>query len=250
MLSENKVFIATPMYGGVCLSSYMIGMLDTLEKLGNDGYGLLFSSITNESLITRARNELVRQFLKTDAKYFIFIDADIGFSGDDVLRLIKADKDVICGPYPKKTIDWDRINVASSNGKTNLQDYASSYVVNTLDNIDLDTQITSSIVEVKHSGTGFMLIRRNVFEQLSPHVKEYVSSTIPNRDGTSYPLTKEFFTTSIEEGTNYLMSEDYYFCELWKKHGGKVYIDTDIKLSHTGTYMFQGSLRVGGLNIS
>lgn len=249
---EKSVFIATPMYGGMCVSKYLIGVLDTFKVLSENNYTLLFAHLTNESLITRARNELVRQFLETDAQYFIFIDADIGFMGKDVLRLIETDKDVVCGLYPKKDIDWDRVNFAAGQGRENLQDYAASYVCNILDlpEEELNKPITSPIIEIKHGGTGFMLIKRSVFERLSSHVPEYVMSTIPKRDGTPFPKTKEFFTTSIEEGAGYLMSEDYYFCNLWQKHGGKIYTNLDIKLSHTGSYTFKGNIFQGGLNIN
>lgn len=240
------------MYGGMCNSKYLIGILDTFKVLTENNYTLFFGHITNESLITRARNDLVRQFLDTDAEYFIFIDADIGFMGEDVLRLIETDQDVVCGLYPKKDIDWERVNFAASQGRQNLQNYAASYVCNILDlpEEELNKPVTSPIVEIKHGGTGFMLIKRSVFERLSPHVPEYVISTIPKRDGTPYPKTKEFFTTSIEAGTEYLMSEDYHFCSLWRKHGGKIHANINIKLSHIGSYTFNGNIFEGGLNVS
>lgn len=243
----KKVFVATPMYGGACFAPYVTGMLDTLETLGSNNYILMFSSIANESLITRARNELTRQFLTTDAEYLLFIDADIKFLGQDVLKLLQADKDIICGLYPKKIVDWDRVNIAAKQGLTNLKDYASAYVVNPL--AEYSDEITkSAVIEIKHGGTGFMLIKRHVFEMLAPHVKEYVVSTIPRRDGIKNPTIKEFFTIRIEEGTNYLMSEDYYFCDLWRRHGGKVYADLSINLSHIGAYEFAGNLMIGGCN--
>lgn len=243
----KKVFVATPMYGGACFAPYVTGMLDTLETLANNNYTLMFSAIANESLITRARNELVRQFLMTDAEYLLFIDADIKFLGQDVLKLLQADKDIICGLYPKKIVDWDRVDIAAKQGLTNLKDYASAYVVNPL-NDDLDKIIESPVIEIKHGGTGFMLIKRHVFEVLAPHVKEYFVSTVSRRNGEKYPAVKEFFTTTVEEDTNYFMSEDYYFCNLWRKNGGKVYADLSIVLSHMGTYEYTGSLFAGGYN--
>lgn len=244
---QNIVFVATPMYGGACFAPYVVGILDTLETLANNNYTLIFSSISNESLITRARNELVRQFLTTNAEYFLFIDADIKFLGEDVLKLLQADKDIICGLYPKKVVDWNRVDIAAKQGLTNLKDYASTYVVNPLSE-DFDKPIESSVIEIKHGGTGFMLVKRHVFELLTPHVKEYINSTVPRRDGVPHPVVKEFFTTMVQEGTNYLMSEDYYFCDLWRKNGGKIYADLSVNLSHIGSYEFSGNLMVGGCN--
>lgn len=244
----KKVFVATPMYGGACFVPYVTGMLDTLQTLINNNYTLMFSAIANESLITRARNELARQFLATDAEYLLFIDADIKFLGEDVLKLLQADKDIICGLYPKKFVDWERIDIAARQGLTNLKDYASTYVVNTVHHEENEQIPNNFVIEIKHGGTGFMLIKRSVFETLEPHVKEYVVATVPKRDGSQTPKVKEFFTTHIEAGTQYLMSEDYFFCDLWRKHGGKVYADLSINLSHIGSYEFTGNLLLGGAN--
>lgn len=239
----KPVFIATPMYGGACFAPYVRGLLDTTAVLHNNGYTTLYNALANESLIPRARNELVRLFLLTDAEFMLFIDADICFNGDDVLKLILSGKDLICGLYPKKFIDWRRINNLAQQQYTNLQNYAASYVVNGLDLKNHNSPIADPVVEIKHAGTGFMLIKRTVFTTLSSYVKEYKVSTITNA-----PLTKEFFSTKIEDDTNYFLSEDYYFCDLWRQHGGKVYADISINLSHMGTYSFSGNLFLGGEN--
>lgn len=209
---------------------------------------MFFMAIGNESLITRARNELVRLFLETDAEYFVFIDADIGFNGDHVLKLIDSDKDVICGLYPKKFVDWARVNNASSMGLKNLENYAASYVVDPVQLNDENKNLSSHIVEIDHGGTGFMLIKRKVFDFLSPHVKQYRMSTLKDANGDMAPLTKEFFALDIVGPNNYLLSEDYFFCSLWKTHGGKVFADLSIDLIHTGTYEYRGNIAIGGAN--
>jgi hypothetical protein len=242
--SIAKVFIATPMYGGSCFAPYVKGLLDASATLHSHGYVTIFSAIANESLIPRARNELVRQFLLTDAEYMLFIDADISFNGEDVMKLVTSGKDLICGLYPKKFIDWKRLNTIARQGYTDLQNYAASYVVNCLDPKTYNPLITNPVVEIKHAGTGFMLIKRGVFDALSPFVKQYRTSTFT----VDSPLTKEFFATRIEDDTNYFMSEDYYFCDLWRQHGGKVHADLSIKLSHLGTHTFSGDLFLGGAN--
>lgn len=250
MIDEKSIFIATPMYGGMCAAPYTVGMLDTLEVLTLNGYKLTYHFLSNESLITRGRNTLVDIFLnKSSAKYFLFIDADIGFRGNDVLKLIQSDKEVVCGLYPKKVVDWKRINQAASIGLLDLEKYAASYVVNP---VDLDPSheepLETSVVEVKHAGTGFMMIHRSVFEQLAPHVKEYRNSTIKNSDGKIPDTVKEFFALDIVGEDKYLLSEDYFFCDLWRRYGGKIYVDLSIVLSHFGAYEYKGDLFVGGSN--
>lgn len=244
----KHVCIATPMYGGMCTSVYLNGVVDTVTFLTANGYKTSLLQVVNDSLVTRARNTLVQQFLNSDADYLLFIDADIGFHTADVLKLLNADKDIICGLYPKKFVDWDRIELAAKQGYTNLRDFASSFVANAKQDLDSEQPLTSSVVEVSHAGTGFMLIKREVFNLLTPFVKKYRTSTISSSKENMLPLLYEFFTTDIVGEDNYFLSEDYFFCNLWLKHGGKVYVDLSIKLTHFGTYNYEGNLIVGGLN--
>ena len=238
------------MYGGMCYGGYLIGVLDALDKLKDLGIKMYYSHLVNESLITRGRNKLVHQFLGSPAEYLIFIDSDIVFQSDDIIKLLAAEKDIICGLYPKKRIDWNNVRDAALRGEKSVQDFAAEYVVNP-HNYNWDTP-PSGVIEVKHSGTGFMCIHRRVFEKLYDKVPEYRESTVTldgerlkNEDGTDlYPLTKDFFALSISEDGLYL-SEDYHFCELWRSVGGKIYADLDMKLRHIGTHVFDGDVRNG-----
>ena len=101
------IFIATPMFGGQCNYMYMISLINVLTKLGQAGIPAMFEVAANESLITKARNILVEGFLRSNATHMLFIDADLGFDGDDIVRMIQADKELIGGQYAKKKINWD-----------------------------------------------------------------------------------------------------------------------------------------------
>jgi len=246
----SSVHIVTPMYGGLCYGGYTIGLLDTLDKLKDLEITMHYSELGNESLITRGRNRLVNQFLRTDSEYLIFIDADIIFKAEDVLKLIFAEKEIICGLYPRKNIDWESVRKAANNGEKNLEDYSCSFVANPK-NLDWSTPF-EGIVPIEEGGTGFMCIHRSVFEKLSPLVSEYRECTVTRNeehskrpDGSDvWPLTKNFFDVSIAEDGLYL-SEDYHFCRLWNSIGGTVYADTSINLKHVGTHVFSGSLSYG-----
>ena len=244
-----SVMIATPMYGGMCTGAYVQGLLFTMAKLREVGIEVFWCQITNESLITRARNELVRVFLEKDIDYLMFIDADIGFDGDSILHLIAADKDVACGIYPKKEVNWDSVRKAANEGREDLHDYAGAFVFNMLGNDHQETD-ESGCIPVRHGGTGFMLIKRGVFEHLKPHVPTYrVSSFIDPETGEYIkPLTHEFFATSIDD-SGALLSEDYHFCELVRAHGGDVYAHPFIRLTHTGTYTYDGDILKSGGNL-
>lgn len=245
----SPVFIATPMYGGMCYGTYMVSMLDTLDKLRSANRLMYFGDLFNESLITRARNQLVRRFLETDAEYLFFIDSDIMFNGGEVLKLLSHEKDIVCGLYPKKSINWDLVKTAALAGEENLSEFAASYVVNMVDNESMRID-ENNLVEIKHGGTGFMCIHRRVFEKLADKVLTYRENTLKingefakNPDGSEQaPLTKNFFALSIADDGLYL-SEDYYFCELWRANGGKIYADFSVRLRHTGSHIFSGDIQ-------
>jgi hypothetical protein len=244
------VMIATPMYGGMCTGQFMAGVIQTINTLQTAGIQTYFVQLGNESLITRARNELTRIFLEHNLEYLMFIDSDIGFNGEAVLSLIKADKDIACGIYPKKEVDWVAVERAAKEGKTNLQDYSGSFALNFDATIgqELNADATGC-VEVRHGATGFMLIKRHVFEQLADKVPTYRPSTIKDANGNYLkPETKEFFATSIDE-SGCLLSEDYHFCEIWRKHGGKIHANPSIKLGHVGTYIYSGDIIKAGGNV-
>jgi glycosyltransferase involved in cell wall biosynthesis len=219
-----------------------------MSKMRELGVNVSWCQLTNESLITRARNELTRVFLNSPHDYLMFIDADISFDGEAIAQLILADKDVVCGIYPKKEVNWESIEKAAASNKSNLQDYGGAFVFNMVGNDHAETDETGCI-EVRHGGTGFMLIKRIVFEGLIPHVPTYRVSTHKNADGEyAKPLTHEFFATSIDE-SGALLSEDYHFCELFRKHGGRVYVHPFIKLEHVGTYVYTGDILKSGGNL-
>lgn len=244
-MKTPSVMIATPMYGGMCTGVYVQGLLKSITKLQQQKIPVYWSHIMNESLITRARNELVRVFLEQGHDYLMFIDADIGFGGEDILQLMAADKDVVCGLYPKKEVNWEQVKKAARDGKDDLQDHGGSFVFNMIGKADAATD-ENGVIEVRHGGTGFMLIKRGVFEALQDKVPTYRVSTHKDAENNYVkPLTHEFFATSIDD-TGALLSEDYHFCELVRAHGGNIFVHPFIKLEHVGTYIFGGDILKSG----
>ena len=240
-----KLFIATPMYGGMCAGSYAQSLLNVSSILQKEGHEVLMSFMFNESLITRARNALSQAFLKSDATHMMFIDADINFNPHDVLTMLQADKEIICGIYPKKEINWTTVKQAMDAGVPNeqLKYHTGSFVVNLVDYAPSVTVPVDQPVEIQNGGTGFMMIKREVFEALKQHVPYYMND-VADLGNTMLPREKihEFFATSIEEGTQRLLSEDYHFCAIYRKIGGHIYAAPWATLAHIGTYMFEGRL--------
>ena len=244
MSKKPHLFIATPMYGGQCFGFYTQSLLQLQKMCDAANIDVTFSFMFNESLITRARNGLAKGFLNSECTHLLFIDADIRFNPGDILPMLAADKEVICGIYPKKEINWTLVRKAINDGLPNdkLQYCTGSFVVNLVDYAPEKTVPINEPVEIWNGGTGFMLIKREVFEKLSDHVPSYINN-VADLSGTlkTEPI-KEFFTTIIEEETNILLSEDYYFCKLARKHGMKIWAAPWVKLAHVGTYAFEGQL--------
>ena len=242
-MTKQKIFIATPMYGGMCSGHYTQSLIN-LNRVLAGKVDAMMSFMFNESLITRARNAMAHAFLKTDATHLFFIDSDIQFIAEDVMPMIEADKDIICGIYPKKEINWGFVRQAIKDGvdDKNLKWFTGSFVVNLANYSGSVTVPVNEPVEIFNGGTGFMLIKREVFTKLSEIVPSYINDVHDLAGNMGPEHIKEFFTTSIEEETNRLLSEDYHFCHIWRKAGGTVWAAPWARLSHVGSYIFDGKL--------
>lgn len=252
-LKKNKLFIATPMYGGMSHGMYVKSCLDLQNMLIQYGVEVKFSFLFNESLITRARNYLVDEFLRSDSTHLLFIDSDIHYNPQDVVALLALDKDVIGGPYPKKSINWSNIAHAARTNPdlpaNELESLVGDYVFNVVKGTK-QFSVTEPL-EVLEIGTGFMLIKRHVFEQMEqayPQLRyrpDHLGQA--NFDGSRY--IHAYFDTIIDTkdsatggGSDRYLSEDYMFCQLWRKIGGQIYLCPWMKTQHIGTYPFNGNL--------
>ena len=229
-----RVFIATPMYGGMASATYTMSLAHTPATFFKNGVGLNFSCVVNDSLVTRARNYLAFQFLNSPATHLMWIDADIGFDPVDIVKMVSADKDIVCGIYPKKEINWPAVARAASEGvpPDQLRDHENSLVLNLIDHSP-DRVTAEGLIEIANAGTGFMLIKRAVFEALADDAPSYIDGSTPGIE------LKEFYAVSIDpDSGNSLLSEDYHFCKLARDHGFKIYAAPWVRLNHTGTYIF------------
>jgi hypothetical protein len=252
-LKKNKLFVATPMYGGMAHGLYIKSSLDLQSVMGKYGIETKFSFLFNESLITRARNYLVDEFLRTEFTHMLFIDSDIHYNPQDVIALMALDKDVIGGPYPKKSINWGNIAQAARQHPDmepkELETLVGEYVFNVVKGTQ-QFQVTEPL-EVMEIGTGFMMIKREVFEKMAkqyPNIQykpDHVGQA--NFDGSRY--IHAYFDTVIDTkdsitggGSERYLSEDYMFCQMWRKMGGNIFLCPWMKTQHIGTYAFTGNM--------
>ena len=214
-----KICIATPMYGGNSKSVYVSCLTQLTGELAKSGHTVHLTSITNESLITRARNTLAHMFMKSDADALLFIDGDHGWVSEDVVKMINSGKDLIGAIYPMKSINWENVRKAALAGKENLELYSGNFAINFLP--EEQTFKADEPFKVRDVGTGMMFIRRNVFEEMakSDLVKRYHNNS-PSAEIAMGEEIVEYFTTYITpEPESILLSEDYAFCDIWRRLG-------------------------------
>jgi hypothetical protein len=261
-IRKHSIFVGTPMYGGNCAGTFTKSCTDLAMLCAANGISLKFYYLFNESLVQRARNYIVDEFLRSDCSHLMFIDSDIGFNPRDILSMLALNitnpdtMEIITGPYPKKTIAWEKIQQASKQGRGDdnpfeLEAYSADYVFN-----PVQGQTSFNLgqpLEIAEGGTGFMLIPRGALEKYAEAYPEFRYKPDHVRtdafDG-SRDITA-FFDCVIDPVTRRYLSEDYFFCKRAREIGIRVWMCPWINLQHVGTYIFKGSLgAIGQLGMS
>jgi hypothetical protein len=292
-LRKNKVFLASPMYGGASMGIYTRAVCDLTAMFTQMQIPLVHYYLFNESLVTRARNYACDEFVRSDCTHMLFIDADIGFKPQDVLAMLALQTsdsayDILSAPYPKKCVSWEKIVQAvekgfhkpEHGGPNNLDNFVGDFVFNPAGG---QTQIQiGEPAEVLEAGTGFMMIRRKTFEMFreaypqysykpdhirtehfdgSREIMCYFQAEIDRYDPVNLyeEVLKDIaagkITGSIaaqealdkakslsKNDTKRYLSEDYFFCQMIRKTGGKVWLLPWMSLQHVGSFVFGGSL--------
>ena len=261
--SKNKVklCILTPCFGDICHTGYVSSLLKTVNTLNSLKINHIIEFCRNDSLVTRARNNLIARAMNDlDITHFLFIDNDIQWGAEEIIKLLCHDKNIIGGVYPIKKYKWNKIlqkdaitgeynsiskiqqrkhkseltNMISDNNYImhNLVDYNFNY-------LDERIHIKDNILKVKHIATGFMMIKRHVIESM---IKAFPSTKYT--DDVNFLTTDEnkyayaLFDCSVENGT--YCSEDWVFCNRWRNMGGNIFVDVTITLTHTGIEDYKG----------
>jgi|UniRef100_A0A6C0IMR0 hypothetical protein len=255
---QPYLYILTPCYGGVCFVNYTECLISTIElcKAYNVKVNVVFCK--SDSLVTRARNNLVAKAMSDpEMTHVLFIDNDITWEPFDILKLMLHDKNIVGGIYPLKNYNWSKLT--ENNGKNvsqwldnqqanefnkfmdkesivqyNLLKYNINYISN-------DINIEKNLTQVKHLPTGFMLIKRVVFEKLFqafPSTKYIDDVNFLEKKENDYAYA--LFDCGVED--NHYLSEDWMFCNRWTKLSGKIWADVSINLTHTGIEDYKGSL--------
>ena len=206
-----SILFSTPCYGGVCTTAYLTSVMRLQRELISAGMDNDFNIGWNESLVTRARNEMASWFLKTDFQRQMWIDADIQFEPEDVAKLWNLDCDIAVAAYAMK-LQNNPVLSAWKDGKL----------------VKLE-ECPSEPFEVDYAGTGFFMVKREVYEALAPSTETYQG-----------PLDRvhAFYMTPVHDDG--FESEDYHFCRRAREAGFKVMMDPSIRLGHIGQYKYGG----------
>jgi len=262
-LRGYKLFVGTPMYGGNCSGLFTKSCNDLAMLCTKAGIDVRFYYLFNESLVQRARNYVVDEFLRSDCTHMIFIDSDIHFNAKDVLALLglavhdPENYQIMTGPYPKKTIAWEKVQVASQKGRADenpfhLENYTSDFVFNPVKGMKGEFRLNEPI-EVSEAGTGFMLIGRDVLDKYRDAYPElrYKPDHVRTENFDGSREITAYFDCIIDPESKRYLSEDYFFCRKAREAGIKVWMCPWMNLNHVGTYIFKGNMAaIGSLGVS
>ena len=216
-----KVLIATPAYGGQVYAEFTESLLSTCFTLA--ALDIQFDvKFINNQIVTRARNMLCHFFLDDPSfTHMIFIDADIVWKANDVVKLLKSDLDFVIGVYPNKKYMWVEDKLTLNPSSVFLKDE---------DNYTKKETRKEKYVAVKYAATGFTMFKRGVFDVVKDDVDTFF---LPGNNGENIELHNYFDCNVVDK--DYL-TEDYYFSYLYRKNGGEIFADSTITLKHIGAH--------------
>ena len=257
---KSRLVILTPCYGCMCHVNYMCALMKTIEIFRIYNFPLHVEFCKNDSLVSRARNNLIAKAMyDPETTHIMFIDSDITWDPMDIFKLILSEKPLVGGVYPMKHYFWDKLVPKSGDKKTPVETMLDRKNGNTyLSNIVSDEEmiqynllkynmnymsnhlsISNNLTEVRHLATGFMMIQRPLLEAMMaefPATKYVDDVSFLQGDENKYAYA--LFDCGVEEG--HYFSEDWLFCHRWTKMGGKIYVDVSISLVHSGMEDYKG----------
>lgn len=250
---EPMLMIGTPCYNGNVTVNYLRSLVSSVGFLERQGIKTGMLTPSHESLITRARNLIANEFLRLEEyTHLLFIDADIGFAPELPWKYLQADKDVVCGIYPVKHLDVDKLRTIDPNALSRVAAAASMHYAVKLRPGGRPEPVTG-LLPVEYGATGFMLIRREVFGRMAEAYPELRFDYAYTND--DHVNNVAFFDTVIDPATRDYLPEDYAFCKRWTDIGGEIYADVHSVFTHVGTYEYTGNFtafltHLGGVTIT
>jgi hypothetical protein len=240
------------MYGGQCFGPYTYSLMGLSALAMQRGIPIEYYPLFNESHIDRGRNLCANRFLGTRHTHILFIDADIQFEPQHALDLLQladpeSDRDIVCGFYPKKCINWRKIVEAV---KLGLADEDPRVLEMFVGDMAYTPELTEEmrkprsiydLTPLHEAATGFMMIQRRVFERLMDANPDLWHWKLGDKKEKQWV----FFDAKIDPDENpyrRYLSEDYDFSRLVRNAGMRMWLAPWMNLIHHGYYQFHGSV--------
>jgi hypothetical protein len=243
MTEQIHLVVATPCFGGQVSSIYASSIFQLQRAVRTkSNIELKVLMRDGDALITRARANLMTQFLDDPtATHFLFIDADIGFEPEQVFRLIESGADMVAGVYPIKRVNWDKARRVIESKRPKVAAAALDYVleINDPDHV----AVVNGFTRVRYAGTGFLMIRRHVFEKMCltyASLQFFREHSLDALAGS--PNRFALFECMIDAKSGTYLSEDFAFCKRWTDMGGEIWADLESRLDHVGPSVFHGDI--------
>ena len=233
---KKSILICIPSFDTKIHLETISSIISTRDILMQHGIGVGMMWV-RDSLVTRARNKLVTQFLESNYTHLFFVDTDISFSPDDFIRVLNFNKPIVTAPYPIKKDGKIEDGDASMGwcvnfpvGKYNFKDNDNGYKL------------------CDYAGTGFMCIQRDVFKTILKKYPQIEYLTEVNAQKEVKGIKEyAFFDCGIQgqgiledkDNTRRYLSEDFYFCALWQQCGGEIWTDITSELKHIGIKTYE-----------
>ncbi|KUY95170.1 hypothetical protein WS50_18730 [Burkholderia territorii] len=232
----------------MCYLPYVNGLLELQRACLDAGLAFEYFYLSGTALLHQQRNVAVERFLQSGLSHMMFIDADIGFRGSDVIRMFEQQHDVMLGLYPSKSINWaavaDAARAHPSAPPERLALFSADYsqTVYAMDGAASRIQL-DSVSEVHSGGAGLMMIAHGVFEKMAqafPETKVQFPSSYQGLSPNSTTMYEHFEFLREPDGRS--LSEDLSFCRKWRMCGGKLYACSWFKTVHVGVHLHEGNL--------
>lgn len=243
-LKQCRVFIATPAFGGQAYVAHWMCVLQLLLRLRDLGVTSTVHYLPNDSLVTRARNNLADMFMHyswgkydDDKDFMLWLDGDVLFTPEDVVRLLAIDRDMIAAPYSRKGLHMDRMAEAARLNwpSTRLTSVAGDPNVNYL----MASALLTEPMPLLEAGTGFLLVKRKVYSMMQSQMPELHYKRTPDEANTyGRPNAVAYFQDGIDSESGTFISEDWFFCRNWRKLGGQIWGCMWMKTTHIGQYHY------------
>ena len=219
-IKKPSLYIAMPCYDMVKINT-MISMIKLIGQLTKAGIDVEVNTMKSP-YISYARNILTGRFMDSKKDYLLFVDADVEFEPECALRMLIAQKDIVCTPYRIKTNDPSVVK----------------YTTTVEDNKNVKI-LPGGLVEIRQGPAGMMMIHKRVFEKLMKERPDLEIQTHQHKDLFPKDIKIFSFWDCIFKDGKWT-GDDIAFCDLARENGFKLHANIESPMVHHGSFGYKG----------